>query len=154
MALLTFSARTYGLTAFPPGEKLKVGFFPSGAGFTTVSAFPQRPVWVEPDATGFVSVDLAPTTELRPEVWYEVRFEWFNWDPQKNEWVTVERSTIDGRLRLPPTGGTLGDLLDADAPPGVLMWGYGPPPPHLKDTFYVDISGMELVAYGPSNGGA
>lgn len=154
MAILTFSVRTYGLGPFPPDERLRVAFVPSGAGFTTVSAFPERTIWVEPDADGLVRVDLAPTVGLRPEVWYKVEFHWLSRDPINNSWVTKGHSEVKGKLRIPAAGGTLGDLLEAAAPPGSVMWGYGPPPESLTDTFYVDISGMKLVAYGPKTGGA
>ncbi len=143
MAEVTFSVRTYGLAEFPADERLLVAFVPSGASFTTVSAFPERTEYVEPDSEGFVSVELVPTVNVRPEVWYTVRFEWFAHHPLQDEWISKGWSEVAGRLRVPDEGGTLGDLLEAAAPPGSVMWGYGPPPSSLQNVIYVDISGMQ-----------
>lgn len=152
MALVTTSVRTYGFGAFTADEMLRMAFYPSGAGLTTFSTFPQRPVWVEPDADGLVRAELVPTYGLRPDVWYTVRFEWFYTDPATGQRLPGW-SEIKGRLRVPEAGGTLGDLLETAAPPGSVMWGYGPPPSYLQDVIYADFSGMKLRFYGPTNGG-
>ena len=149
MALVTFSVRTFGIQAFPADEKLRVAFVPSGPGFTTFSAFPQRIEYAEPDADGFVSADVVATVGLRPEVWLTVRFEWFSRDPVTGEWIAAGWSEVPGRLRVPEAGGTLGDLLEAGAPPGAVMWGYGPPPSSLRGVIYVDISGIKPGLYLP-----
>lgn len=149
MALLTFSVRTFGIQAFPADEMLRVAFVPSGPAFTTFSAFPERIEYAEPDPSGFVSVDLAPTLDLRPEAWFTVRFEWFSRDPLTGGWVAAGWSEVPGGLRVPAEGGTLGDLLEAAAPPGAVMWGYGPPPSFLSGVIYVDISGIKPGLYLP-----
>ena len=149
MSAVTGSVRTWGLGPFPADERLIIWFIPSSAAFTTVSAFPGRRVWVEPDSNGFFSVDLAPTLDLSPEVWYYIRFEWFERHPIEG-WVKKGSSDVEGKLRVPSAGGTIGDLIQAAPPPGVIVAGRGKPGPHVKNVIYLDNSGMKTGLYVPA----
>lgn len=149
MGMVTFSVRTYGFGTFGADEMLRVAFVPSGAATSTFSAFPERPIYATPDPDGLVEEDLVTTLGLSPEVWFIVRFEWFSKDPLTGEWVAAGWSELPGQLRVPEAGGTLGDLLTAAPPPGVVMWGYGPPPSYLTGVIYVDISGIKPGLYLP-----
>lgn len=149
MALVTFSVRDYGYDAFSEFEKLVVLFVPSGAGFTSVSAFPEKTVYVNPDADGLVEADLVPTLGLAPEVWYTVKFEWFDRHPVQDRWVRRGWSEVLGKLRVPTEGGALGDLLGAVPPPGAYVWGFGPPPSFIN-AIYVDLLGMVGGLYIPT----
>ncbi|MCD2170351.1 hypothetical protein LPW41_11650 [Microbacterium sp. JC 701] len=149
MGDVTFSVRTYGMGAFPADEKLIVAFEPSGPGFTALSSFPQRTVYAEPEADGFVRVNLAPTLGLSPEVYYRVRFEWFYRHPVEDRWIKRGWSDVATELRVPSQGGDLGELLASTPPPGAYIWGFGPPPKAIN-AIYVDLLGMVGGLYIPT----
>lgn len=144
MAAVTFSPRTIGGNRFPAAERLVVEFIPSSTAHTDLTVFPRREIPIELDDTDFASVDLATTLNMRPETWYEVRFEWFG-SPHP---VTGERSSLGwaampGRLRVPEAGGSLGQLMDTPAPPGTIAYSVeGPPGDDINNVIYLDNSGM------------
>jgi hypothetical protein len=83
-----------------------------------------RPVTVTPAASGAFTVELHPTTQLRPAgVHYTIRIEWLDAD---GGFVGVD---IAGwKLFVPDSGGDITDLTDA-SPGSSLIWvGLVPPP--------------------------
>lgn len=145
MAVVTMDVRTYISTPFPADERLVVRFVPSGASVGVVAAYPGREVKVISPADGELAVNLTPTEGLTPRVWYTIRFEWFDKHPLVDEWNLVGWSELPGRLRVPPEGGDVGDLLgDYNAGEPQLFIGHGPPPEWLPTPgVYYDLSGPD-----------
>lgn len=144
MATVTFSTRTVQLDRFPAAERVVAEFILNTTGHTNVSVFPKREAIVQPDDNGFVSIDLAPTVDMRPECWYTVRFEWFSAPhPITGDRNSLGWAEMPGRLRVPSSGGDLGQLMDTPAPPGAIMYDLQPPAPHVQNVIYIDNSGMK-----------
>lgn len=104
------------------------------------------------DATGvFAFRGVVGSDEMLPERTYTLTADWD---------AGQELDVLSG-LIVPSTGGAISDLIAATARarPGTVMYGYGPPPDHLTNILYVDISGANPISlgnpvlYGPSNGG-
>lgn len=133
MADVTGDISTWGLAPFPAGERLLVRFMPSSSATGIGLVFPDRDETVEPAANGTFTKNLAPTTELTPEVWYTVRFEWFKKHPIKDDWTRKGWSDLPGKLRVPPEGGDISLLFETEqhrrAIP--LYFGFGLPPKWL-----------------------
>lgn len=96
-------------------------------------------------ATGAFSVDVVPTDALVPATTYTITADWD---------AGQELDVLTG-LRVPSAGGTILDLIveSGRATGGLVMYGYGPPPPTLSNVLYVDVSGVNPTLYGPSTGG-
>lgn len=152
MPTVTGNVRTWGFDAFPVDERLLVWFVPSSAGMAGTSLLPDRKVSVEPASNGSFTVNLAQTTNVIPDVWFEVRFEWFEKHPIMDDWNLKGWSTLPGKLRVPAAGGPIVDLLDTPAPPGAIMHGYGDPPSSLSNVIYIDRSGVNPVLWAPPGG--
>ena len=153
MALVTMDVRTYTQSAFPTDERLVVRFVPSGASLGTAYSFPLREVKVQVPSDGKVSVQLAPTVRLVPSTWYEIRFEWFDKHPLKDDWELRGWSDLPGRLHVPFEGGDVTDLLgDFTATPILIWMGFGPPPSWLPSGgVYYDLasdSGVDIYSEG------
>lgn len=152
MATVTANVRTWGFDAFPASERLLVWFDPSSAGMAGTAVFPERRVSVEPAPDGSVSVQLTPTTDVIPDVWFTVRFEWFDKHPISGQWNHKGWSTLPGKLRVPPSGGALADLMDTPPPPGAILHGHGDPPTAITNVTYWDIAGERPVLWVPPGG--
>lgn len=102
--------------------------------------------WSEIDTTTGVGVArLASTTQLQPACHYWISFEWLDTAPSGF-------AEIQWPLHVPPSGGTLAELLKLAPPAGSYMFGHGPPPPGVppRGVFYVDLAtpGDHLNIYG------
>lgn len=155
MANVTGDVSTWGLDPFPTSVRMLVRFIPSTAAVGAGAVFPLRDETVQPPASGHFSKNLAPTTELSPDAWYTVRFEWFEKHPIKDEWKLRAWSDLPGKLRVPPEGGDITVLFDTDrrghhVP---LYFGFGPPPSWLPSGgVYFDLDdpeGAGVYAEGP-----
>lgn len=149
---MTANVRTWGFAPFPTNERLAVRFVPSSAGTAGASVFPAREEKVIPEIDGSISVNLAQTTNVVPNVWFTVRFEWFDLHPITSEWNLVGWSDLPGKLRVPSGGGRISDYIDTPPPQGAIMHGYGEPPDSLKGVMYIDRSGVKPVLYVPPGG--
>lgn len=156
MANVVGDISTWGLTPFPGEERLLVRFSPSSSAVGVGLVFPDRDVTIEPGADGAFTVNLAPTTEVLPDAWYAVRFEWFEKHPIKDEWKLRGWSELPGKLRVPPEGGDLSTLFETSEGRGrtVPLWfGFGPPPAWLPSGgVYFDLDdpeGAGVYAEGP-----
>jgi hypothetical protein len=84
-------------------------FTPSSAGVFRPRIFTARPVRITPNASGSFTVDLAATTLLRPDVWYELTIRWL--DPLAGYTST---DFPGWKIRVPEEGGNIADLVDAN----------------------------------------
>ena len=146
MANVTGDVRTYGVVAFPSTEKLLVWFIPSTPAIGSGVVLPLRKESVEPSANGTFIKGLIATTELTPDCWYTVRFEWFEKHPFKDAWNLKGWSDLPGQLRVPPEGGDISALIHVD-PSGPLIplyFGHGLPPSWLPSGgVYYDLDDAE-----------
>lgn len=116
MALVTGALSDVGIEAFPDLKPL-LKFTPSGPATAGTRLFATKPVTVPVNAgSGIFSVDLQPTTSMRPAVWYVVTIEWL--DPAGNY---VSNDFLQWKLFVPSGGGNFGDLIGAPANP-MLFW--------------------------------
>jgi hypothetical protein len=147
MATVTGDISTWGLSPFPAAERLLVRFRPSSSAAGIGIVLPEREQTVEPAADGTFTVNLAPTTEMLPDAWYTVVFEWFQKHPVKDEWKLRGRSELPGKLRVPPEGGDLSTLFEASDGRGrtvPLYFGFGAPPSWLPSGgVYFDLDDPE-----------
>ena len=101
----------------------RVVFTPSDNGVFDGRLLATRPRTAIPDADGNFSVDLAPTTLVRPLVHYDIKILWLS--------VPGNLKSADhlaARLSVPEQGGSIADLLavPADNP---YMWAFQPTQP-------------------------
>ncbi|CAN7267890.1 hypothetical protein LJR186_001239 [Microbacterium foliorum] len=146
MATVTGDVSTWGVDAFPADERLLVIFVPSSAATGSGLVLPLRRESIEPAASGTFAKGLVPTTELLPECWYTVRFEWFEKHPITSDWKRKGWSDLPGKLRVPPEGGDIATLFEADRGPKhiPLYFGYGLPPDWLPSGgVYYDLDDPE-----------
>lgn len=113
-----------------------------GSSVNASEIFTNRPISVRPDIGGSFTVRLATTTTLRPETWYEIRIEWF--EPTGG---FVGAAYPAFRLRVPPEGGMLPALVDAE-PTSRLTW-VGPNPPRDETPYlwWIDNGSVPPVLY-------
>ena len=149
MPVVTTNVRTWGFAAFPASERLLIRFVPSSAAGGGGHVYPLREESVEPASNGDVSVTLAQTTTLIPDVYFSVRFEWFSQHPITGEWTLGGWSELPGELRVPAAGGDLATLRALSPRPGSILYGYGAPPSSLDGVIYLDVSGMKPKLYAP-----
>lgn len=98
------------------------------------------------DGTGaFVFANVVGSDEMLPHVTFTLTADWD---------AGQELDVMTG-LRVPSTGGNISDIIaaSAQATPGTIMFGFGPPPPDLSGVAYLDISQEFPVLWAPSNGG-
>lgn len=146
MAEVSGDISTWGLSPFPATERLLIRFSPSSAATGIGLVFPERDEYVEPAANGTFVKDLAPTTELLPDAWYKVRFEWFHKHPIKDDWKLRGWSELPGKLRVPPEGGDITVLFETDqrGRSVPLYFGFGLPPDWLPSGgVYFDLDDPE-----------
>lgn len=146
MAAVTGDVSTWGIDAFPTDERLLVIFVPSSAATGAGLVLPLRRESTEPAASGAFVKDLVPTTELLPKCWYTVRFEWFEKHPITNDWERKGWSDLPGKLRVPPEGGDITTLFEADPDPThiPLYFGHGEPDEWLPSGgVYYDLDDPE-----------
>ncbi|KIP93373.1 hypothetical protein RU09_06050 [Microbacterium sp. MEJ108Y] len=148
MAVVTGDISRWGLGPFPADARLLVRFVPSSSAVGAGLVLPLREETIEPAADGTFSKSLVSTTELLPECWYSVRFEWFQKHPIKGDWNLDGWSDLPGKLRVPPEGGDITLLFETDdrgfAVP--LYFGYGEPPEWLPSGgVYYDLDDPEGV---------
>lgn len=96
------------------------------------------------DATGaFTFSGVVGSDEMLPQSTYTLTADWD---------AGQELDVVAG-LRVPPTGGTISDIIAATAiaQPGTVMYGFGPPPGTLTGVLYIDLNDAQL--YAPGNGG-
>lgn len=153
MPTVTANVRTWGFEPFPADERLVVSFYPSSAGMAGAAVFPKRKVQVIPDVDGHISVELTQTTDVIPDVWFEVRFEWFDRHIVDDSWQLRGWSELPGKLRVPAEGGSIPDLIDTPPPPGAVLHGFGDPPSSLSNVLYIDRSGVHPILWAPPGGG-
>lgn len=147
MPNVTGDVSTWGVTAFPADSRLLVRFVPSSAAVGPSELLPKRTEDVLPAADGTFTKNLIATTELIPDCWYTVRFEWFQKHPITGAWELDGWSDLPGRLRVPPGGGDVADLIDVNYPEVKrvpLYFGFGLPPEWLPPGgVYFDLDDPE-----------
>lgn len=109
MAVVTGTLSDFQLDALAPYSP-QVVFTPSGVATSLSRLLATRPVTVVPDATGFFSVDLVPSTTLVPDAWYDVTIRWLEAD---GGYAATDH--VGWRLDVPPAGGTISDLFRVNA---------------------------------------
>lgn len=123
MATVTGALSDIGIEAFPELMPRLI-FSPSGNATAATRLFATKPVIVPVNAgSGSFTVDLQPTTSMRPAVWYVVTIEWL--DPAGN-YVSVD--FLEWKLFVPSAGGNFEDLIEAPANPMLFWIGETPPP--------------------------
>lgn len=152
MTELRMSIRDFGLNPPSADERMVVAYKPTGTGFTSVSAFPGGIVYDEPDATGYLQTDVAPTLSMFPHVWIEPEFRFYRRDPlDADKWILIRTAAVDAQLHVPADGGpyNVGDLIKAPPPPASISYGVGAPDDDVDNTLYVDNSGMTAKLWMP-----
>lgn len=150
MATLTGNVLTWGLASYPADRKLLLRFVPSSAAVTVNTIMPLREEQVQPAADGAFTVEIAPTTDLVPDVWYEIHAEWF-YQHEVGKWSYVDGSRIPGKLRVPVDGGNVATLLERQAVPGSIVVASGPPAPG-DSRVYIDwenVTSDGVQVYAP-----
>lgn len=147
---LTANVRDWGFAPFPASEMLRLRFVPSTGAVGGNTILPQREQTATPNASGVVTVTLAQTTNTIPASHFKIIAEWFQQHPILG-WVLSGFSEIPGELHVPAQGGNIIDLMNMVAPPGSILYGFGPPPSSLTGVAYIDISGAKPVLYAPQN---
>ncbi|QNA93273.1 MULTISPECIES: hypothetical protein [unclassified Microbacterium] len=145
MSTITGLLTDAGLSPFQ-GRFPRLKFRPVNATTADAHVVTREPVdAVINDGTGEFSVTVVSSDETTPPTRYTVTADW---DSGR------ELDVIQG-LYVPAGNWNLSDLILATAPPsvGMVMYGFGPPPPGLTNVLYVDISGSKPVLYAPENGG-
>lgn len=136
MATVTGALSDFGLKPFPELQPRLI-FTPSGPSLSVSRLFATKPVIVRPFGSGSFSVELQPTTTLRPVVWYTVTVEWL--DPAGNY---VSSDELSWKLFVPTAGGELSNLLETPANP-FLFWVGDTEPPNPQ-------TGMLWLYTGPT----
>ena len=113
----------------------EITFSPSGVAASNSGIFATRPVKVSPNNAGSFTVNLLATTLLRPDVWYTVRISWLDSD---GGYVAIDFA--DWKVRVPPEGGNLQDLIDAPVRGGLVWIGPSAPDPTVFDTWVHSIT--------------
>lgn len=149
MPVVSGNVRTWGFRPYSPDERLLVEFIPSEAAAGYGSLLPLRREAVEPDEDGGIAPNLAQTTNLLSDVFYTIRFSWFQKDPITDGWLPAGWSELQQQLRVPAAGGVITSLLGMSPRPGSTLYGYGPPPSFLRGVTYFDLSGMKPKLYAP-----
>ena len=129
------------------GFRPEIVFTASAPAVLNPRFFVTKPVVVTPSAAGTFTVELAATTLLRPEVWYAVSVRWL--DPLGG--YTTSDFTL-WKVRVPPAGGNIADLVET-APTPQQTW-IGPTPPAGGRTAYmwwIDTSSVPPVLNEWSN---
>ncbi|MDY0891887.1 hypothetical protein [Frigoribacterium sp. CFBP9030] len=108
-----------------------------GSSVATNLLLASRPTSVTPAADGSFTVQLAATTLMRPDTWYEISVKWF--EPTG---AFHDASYPSFKLRVPEQGGILAELVDAE-PTSKLAW-VGPtaPPNTTAYLWWIDNSSM------------
>lgn len=122
MAIVTFKLNDFGFNKVQ--QQPRVIFTPSGAGVIASFLLTAKPVVVEvsPSDLETFSVDLAVTSWIRPERWYEIRIEWLD---SAGGYIGLDMP--GWKLHVPPEGGLLTDLIDVPMNPGLVWIGLAPP---------------------------
>lgn len=121
MAKVTGALTDFGLQPFPELQPRLI-FTPSGPGVSGARLFATKPMIVTPAGSGSFTVELQPTANLRPALWYTITIEWL--DPAGNY---ISSDHLSWKLFVPSGGGELSDLIETPANPS-LVW-VGPTPP-------------------------
>ncbi|MCJ1687797.1 fibronectin type III domain-containing protein [Rathayibacter sp. VKM Ac-2927] len=103
------------------GRQVRLRFAPSGPGVDEGRLFSKVPIEAVVAADGAFKTALYPTMTVSPEVWYTPEISYL----EAGQASPYER--LPWKLRVPRTGGRIGDLLLAPAPPGVIAVGLGEP---------------------------
>lgn len=145
MATVTGSLMDLGLTVMP-GLHPEITFTadPGVDGGTIVAG---RPVVVIPAADGAFSVNLWPTTTLRPATYYRITVRWL--DAAGN---FIGMSEIPAYLYVSDLGGVLGDLLVTSGAPGMTWYGLEPPPIRGPFTSWLRVDPNNPDDYTPETG--
>jgi len=109
--------------------------------------FPKVVKSVPASSTTPTTVSLVATTEIEGIDGYIVEVVWLNGAGVPTGWAT-----LDGVLRVPIEGGTVGNLLAAPPPPGSVVVSNGPPPNTDLNVVWIDISDENedgVLVYGP-----
>lgn len=122
MATVTGALSDFGIKPFPELQPRLI-FTPSGPSMSNSRLFATKPVIVAPFGSGSFSVDLQPTMNLRPVVWYTITIEWL--DPSGNY---ISSDELTWKLFVPFGGGELSDLIETPANPSLIWVGPTPPP--------------------------
>lgn len=97
--------------------------------------FPKAVTSLPTSSTEATTVSLVATTELEGIDGYIVEVEWLDSAGNPLGWAAV-----NGILRVPAEGGSVGDLLDSPPPPGSVVVSTGPPSATDMDVVWVDLS--------------
>lgn len=109
-------------------------FLPSGPAVGNVTLYATKPIVVIPNpVNGRFEVDLVQTTDLNPDRWFVIAIAWL-------DSVTggyIGKDFLDWKLRVPPEGGQLADLMEAPSNPGRAWVGLTPPPNPTPYTWWL-----------------
>lgn len=140
MPYVTTNVKTFGIQNYPESADLQIVFSPSSAAVAPTRVYPQDDIVVDVPSSGDVSVNFANVALALNIVTFTVRFTWLEGGIRR--W-----SELDGRLRVPPEGGDLMDLLEMSSLAGATLVGLGAPPDWLESAIYWDVSGPKPVLY-------
>lgn len=139
MVQVTGTLSDFGLEALAPFFPV-IEFVPSGPGITAQRLLSGKPVRVTPFASGSFTVDLYPNDWVRNDSWYTIRI------VQLGEYGT-ELDALPWKLRVPPTGGWVGDLLDAPSNAGWVWVGPKPPEDTVNWLWWINTSVQPPMLY-------
>ena len=123
MALVTGNLGTFGLTSVILRAP-RILFVPSGPATAGSYLFASRPVEavIANDGSGAFTVNLMPTTEIRPAAWYTIRIEWLE---SASNYVGADFP--EWKVFVPNEGGVIGDLIATPWNPTLVWWGESEP---------------------------
>lgn len=110
-----------------------------------------RRLKVTPNAEGTFSFTMIGTETVTPNPAPILTITWL--DPETGAGTGFDQ--LEFPLNIPAGNGTysIDEVLAVPVRAGSIVYGLGPPPAHLTNVIYIDISGTNPVFYGPTSGG-
>lgn len=106
MPTISGNLKDFGLGAMAQFHP-EIVFTPSGPATRPTTLLVTQPIVAIPSAgSGWFSVELVSTANIRPARWYEVAVQWLN-----SSGGYVRKDYLDWKLFVPPAGGDIGELL-------------------------------------------
>ena len=136
----------FGRSPFAAADNVRLWVVPSHSAVGSLGPMSDRRIPVVLESNGDFEVRLEASDHVRPPVLYTLWAEWLRGaDPLGwSEWCAFRAITGGGAIR---------DSVDAPAPAGAILYGWGPPPSGMRPGFYIDISGVDPVLYAPEGAG-
>ena len=145
LVTVTYNAWDHNRQVVPASLKPRVGFRPVGTSLAG-GMMTDREVWGTLNvSTGAGSAPL----ESAPGLMFVPFMDWLMDPTQADEAVENRaRAYCEWKPIYPGKGGAISTLSPAVGLSGIIV-GFGPPPEHLANAVYLDISGVKPVLYGP-----